>query len=492
MDIVAERYDDVHMILHCDNSIAMEIHEYFSFYAKNYRWMPAFKENMWDGKLRLFDLSSNKMYAGLIYEVVRFCMDREYTLHIDPNLGVGPGEKPDTEAYRASLKLPFEPHDYQIEALDVILGKERRLILSPTSSGKSLIVYMGARYLLDHELATKVLVVVPTTSLVEQMEGDFQDYAAKTDWWVDDHVHKIYDYDGVTKSTDKDIVITTWQSVYKLNKKWMSQFDAVFVDEAHQASADSIKGIMRKLVACPYRIGLTGTIEDTETHKLVLQGLFGKVYRTTTTKELMNRGIVSQLKIKGIILKYPADERKEMSKKNYVAELKTILDDERRNRFIHKLATSQKGNTLVLFNRVEKHGVPLFDKMMEDSNGRKLFLVHGGTPVKEREAIRAYAEKHDNVVIVASFGTFSTGINIKNLQYVVFAHPYKAKIKTLQSIGRTLRKTLEDTGAVLYDIADDYKWKSKSNTTLKHFKERLRIYDAEEFEYSLLPVEVTE
>jgi superfamily II DNA or RNA helicase len=489
-DVVIERVDDVHMQIHCDNSIAMEMHEYFSFFAKNYRWMPAFKENLWDGKLRLFDLSSHKIYSGLVYEVVRFCLDREYTLYIDDDIGVGVTEKANTDDFVASLGLPFTPYDYQIESLKVIIEKKRRLILSPTSSGKSLIVYLGSRYLLENKLATKILVLVPTTSLVEQMEGDFIDYAAKTDWWVDDHVHKIYDYDGVTKDTDKDIVVSTWQSIYKLNKRWFSQFDAVIVDEAHQASADSIKGIMKKMVACPYRIGLTGTIEDTETHKLVLQGLFGKVYRTTTTKELMDRGIVSSLKIKGFILKYPPDECMQMSKKNYQAELKTILEDERRNAFIHKLSTTRDGNVLVLFNRVDKHGIPLYEQIVANSNGRKVFLVHGDTPVKEREAIRAYAEKHNNVVIVASFGTFSTGINIKNLQYVVFAHPYKAKIKTLQSIGRMLRKTLTNADATLFDIADDYKWKSKENTTFKHFKERLRIYDGEEFEYKLLPLEI--
>ena len=489
-DVIIEKINDVFIGIRCERSIAMEMSDYFSFFAKNYRWSPAYKSKKWDGKIRLFKLVGQKMYAGLIYEVIQFCIDRSYSLKVEDDVGLaGTGENA-SEDFLDSLKLPFKPYAYQLKALNLILNRQRRLLMSPTSSGKSLIIYLAARYLHEYKRSKKTLIVVPSTTLVEQLFKDFDEYAENIDWNSDNNVHRIYDYDGVTKDTDKPIVISTWHSIYKSSKEWFNQFDSVFVDEAHLARANSIQGIMNKLENCPYRIGLTGTLDGTETHKLVLTGLFGRVFITSTTKELMDSGIVSNLKIKAILLDHNQEERKRVSKLGYADEIDKVISDERRNNFIHKLATSQKGNTLVLFNRVEKHGIPLFEQMKKNSNGKILFIVHGKISTEEREHIRAYAEKNDNVVIVASYGTFSTGINIKNLQNLIFAHPYKARIKNLQSIGRSLRKSNKSSESVLYDIGDDYQWKSKKNSTLKHFEDRLRIYDSEEFSYSLVRLEL--
>lgn len=489
-DVVVEKVGDVYIDIHCDNGIAMEMNDYFAFYAKDYKYMPKYRNNMWDGKIRLFNTIEKKIYAGLLHEVIRFCIDREYSLYVDPALTPNKTEEFVTEAFWESLNLPFEPHDYQMDAVELIASKKRRLVLSPTSSGKSLIVYGSARWLLENNKAKKILVLVPRTSLVEQLYKDMDEYAENVEWCSEDHVHKIYDYKGMTRETDKPITVTTWQSVYRLNKKFFSQFDAVICDEAHEASAESIKGIMTKMVRCPYRIGLTGTIEDTETHKLVLTGLFGKVYRTATTKELMDRGIVSQLHIKGLMLQYPDDERKAMSKLKYQDEVNVLVNDRRRNRFISKLAGKSSGNTLILFNLVKDHGIPLYERIVEENPHKKVFLVHGKIKVKDRELIREITETRDDVIIIASYGTFSTGINIKRLKNLIFAHPFKAKIKNLQSIGRVLRKFATYEGVNLFDIADDYKWKSRVNATMKHFKERLRIYDAEEFSYKLIPLEI--
>ncbi len=489
-DVVIEKVGDVYIDIHCDNSIAMEMNDYFAFYAKDYKFMPKYRNNMWDGKIRLFNTIQKKIYAGLVYEVIRFCIDRSYSLHIDPAMGLSESVETVTGAFWDSLLLPFEPHDYQIDAVELIAAKKRRLILSPTSSGKSLIVYAGARWLLQNKKAEKILILVPRTSLVEQLYKDMDEYADNSDWCSEDYVHKIYDYKGMTKESDKPITITTWQSVYKLNKKFFSQFDAVIVDEAHEASAESIKGIMTKMVNCPYRIGLTGTIEDTETHKLVLTGLFGRVHQTATTRQLMDRGIVSELKIRGIILKYPDDECKSLSKLKYQDEIDKLVSDPRRNRFLSNLAGGSEGNTLILFNLVEKHGIPLYKKVQEENPDKKVFLVHGKVKVEKRELIREITETRDDVIIIASYGTFSTGINIKRLKNLIFAHPFKAKIKNLQSIGRVLRKFATYDGVNLFDVADDLRWKSRDNATMKHFKERLRIYDSEEFTYKLVRLEV--
>lgn len=487
-DLYIEKKNDVYIKVHCEEWLAAELGEYFSFYAKNYMFAPKYKADLWDGKIKLFHGLFHTMYVGLIYELIRFSIDRELSIELDPALEIGkdyqaPANVPDS--FLEALKLDFEPYDYQVEALNLIVKRKRRMLLSPTSSGKSLILYMATLYLQATGAAKKTLIIVPTTSLVEQMVSDFADYAKNIKWDAEKNCHMIYGYEGVTKSTEKPIVVSTWQSIYKLPKKWFKQFDSVFVDEAHLASAESVKGVMARMDTCPYRIGLTGTIDDTETHRLTLTGLFGKIYQTTTTEQMMEREIASTLTIKGILFKHTDEECRAMSKLGYADELKHVLNDERRNKFLHKLAVNQQGNTLLLFNRVEKHGIPLFERIVKDSNGRKVFIVHGKVPVEERERIRAYAETHNNVIIVASYGTFSTGINIKNLQFCIFAHPYKAKIKNLQSIGRILRISDTSNEAVLYDVADDYQWKSRENITLKHFKERLRLYEQENFNYQV-------
>lgn len=466
----------------CDDSIAYELSDYFSFYAKNYRHMPKYKDKMWDGRIRLFDLKNNYLYVGLLDKLAYFTKSRQYTIDVEGNfLDKSPKIDFNVNSYGP---FPFTPYDYQEKAIDIILNKKRRLILSPTSSGKSFIIYGSMRYLVEQ--GKQVLLVVPTTSLVEQMVKDFKGYG----WNADDYCHKIYS--GKEKLSNKPVIVTTWQSIYKLPKKWFNRFNAVYVDEAHLATAESIKGIMEKLEHCEYRIGLTGTLEDTQAHKLILQGLFGKVYSTISTRELMDRDIVAQLKINGIVLNHTDTDKKIVSKMKYAAEIKTIINDDKRNRFIAKLALAQRGNTLVLYNYVEAHGLPLFNMIerMNYEDKKIVFFVHGDTSTETRETIREFSELADNVIIVASYGTFSTGINIKNLDNVIFAHPYKSKIKNLQSIGRVLRKAVVNAKATLFDIVDDYRWKKKVNTTFNHFLSRLGIYEKEQFEYKIIELDL--
>ena len=441
--------------------------------------MPKYKAGIWDGKIRLFNLGTQQLYIGLLEKIVYFAEARKYKLSVSKNFSDAQ-ERITWDITECGL--PFEPYDYQLKAIDVILNKKRRLILSPTSSGKSFIIYGALRYLTSAQ--KKVLLIVPTTSLVEQMVKDFESYG----WDAENHCHKIYS--GKEKHTDSPVVVSTWQSVYKLPKAWFKDFDAVFVDEAHLAQAESIKKIMEKAENADYRIGLTGTIEDTQTHKLVLQGLFGKIFSTIKTSELMERGLVSQLTIQGIILNHSDEAKKIVSKLKYQGEIDTIISNEKRNRFICKLAAKSNGNTLVLFNYVKKHGEPLFHMLNEIAEGKKVFFVHGDTSTDTREQVREYTEKYNNVIILASYGTFSTGINIKNLDNVIFSHPYKSKIKNLQSIGRILRKAHSESKATLYDIVDDYRWGSKDNTTYTHFKERLKIYEKENFDYTIRTLKI--
>tara|TARA_R110002073_G_scaffold78349_4_gene189070 strand:- start:1294 stop:2124 length:831 start_codon:yes stop_codon:yes gene_type:complete len=271
-----------------------------------------------------------------------------------------------------------------------------------------------------------------------------------------------------------------------MRKDYFAQFDIVIGDECHLFKAKSLTSIMTKLVDCKYRFGFTGTLDGTETNKLVLEGLFGKAKQFVKTKELIDANHLSSFKIKCLVLKHKDEEKKLVSKMNYQDEIDYIVSNNRRNVFIKNLAVSLNGNTLLLFQYVDKHGRILYDKILESvDKNRKVFFVYGGTDAQTREQIRAITEEERDAIIVASYGTFSTGINIRNLHNIIFASPTKSRIRNLQSIGRGLRKGDNKDQAVLFDISDDLRHKAKVNYTLNHFSERVKIYNSEEFEYKI-------
>jgi superfamily II DNA or RNA helicase len=331
-----------------------------------------------------------------------------------------------------------------------------------------------------NSINNKVLIIVPTTSLVEQLYKDFKDYG----YDVENNISR--KYHGYDIEDDKRVVISTWQSLYKLPKSFFNGFGAVIGDEAHLFKAVSLTKIMTKLTDCKYRIGMTGTLDDSKTHKLVLQGLFGHVNKVVSTKELIDRKQLSNLKIVALILKHKEEDCKKVHGVKYHEELEFIAQSSSRNKYIRNLTLGLNGNTLCLFQLVEKHGEILYNLIKEKADpNRKIFFVYGGTETDDREKIRAITEKSDNAIIVASFGTFSTGINIRNLHNIVFSSPSKSPIRILQSIGRGLRKGDNKDSATLYDIADDLKFKDKENFTLNHFRERINIYSREDFTYEI-------
>jgi superfamily II DNA or RNA helicase len=370
----------------------------------------------------------------------------------------------------------YAPRDYQVEGVYDALRHNRKLLISPTASGKSLMIYSIVRYYV--EKGQNTLIVVPTTSLVEQMYKDFADYG----WDVGSFCHKIYA--GKERETDSQVIITTWQSIYKLPRQYFSRFNVVVGDEAHQFKSKSLVSIMTKLSDAKYRFGFTGTLDGSETHKWVLEGLFGPSYKIIRTDELMQKGHVATLDINILLLKHNPHRFD-----NFEEEVQYIINHERRNKFIKNLAIDLKGNTLILFSRVEGHGQPLYELINKSiSENRQIFFVHGGVATEDREQVREITEKENNAIIVASYGTFSTGINIKNLHNVIFASPSKSRIRNLQSIGRVLRKGNQKTKATLYDIADDISYKSRKNYTLNHLMERIKIYNEENFNYEIVNI----
>ena len=481
----------------CDPGYAAELSDYFSFYVPGYKFMPAYKNKVWDGKIRLFNRITGELSAGLYVYLIKFAADRSYSVDIEES-SYGfpiPEKQPllDMPHLLADEALPFQPRDYQYDAIETALTRSRAILLSPTGSGKSFIIYLMMKYWLQYlsdgflyPKAGRVLVIVPTTSLVEQMYQDFIDYGQNPEG-----IHKIYS--GKDKNVNKAIVISTWQSIYKLPKKWFEQFGMVLGDECHGFKSKSLSSIMNKATEAKYRYGFTGTLDGTLTHKLVLEGLFGPVYQVTTTKALQDNDTLAPLDIKVLLMNYSEQIRKDFGKKTYQEEIDWIISNESRNRFIRNLALANEGNTLVLYSRVDAHGKPLYDLINNKAEaGRKVFFVSGEVDTKDREAIRKIVEKQKNAIIVASLGTFSTGINIRNLHNIIFASPSKSQIKVLQSIGRGLRKSDDGRTTQLFDVADDLHWKKRNNFTLLHSAERVKIYNKEQFNYQIVQVELNE
>jgi len=482
-NVFIQKKNEVYLTVECEPHVGHELADQFTFEVPQAKFMSAYKKRYWDGKIKLFSPGTGEIYVGLLPYITSFCEEKGYEVILKDNEFYGLPSTVDEFItpegigdYVKSLHLPHKVRDYQYKGIYEALRNKRKLLLSPTGSGKSLMIYALTRFWAAKNLQT--LIVVPTTSLVEQMFKDFEDYG----WNAKGHCHKVYA--GTDPRSDKDVIITTWQSVYKLPKTYFERFGAIIGDEAHLFKAKSLTSIMNKLHDCKYRVGFTGTLDGTQTNRLVLEGVFGTVDKVTKTEKLIKQGHLSEFEIKVLLLKH--DKQKFDT---YQEEMDYLVEHEGRNKFIRNLVCDLSGNTLVLFNYVERHGMPLFELINNKvGKDRLVFLVHGGVDTEDREKARQIAETTHDSIIVASYGTFSTGINIRNLHNVVFASPSKSKIRNLQSIGRVLRKGDHKTKAILYDIADDI----GKNYTLNHLIERVKLYNEENFNYEFIDVRIRE
>lgn len=499
-DIVRiEKFDEVYMKVLTDPGLRQELMDYFSFRPPGYQFVPSYKNRIWDGYIRLYNPMKPFLYAGLLEYMQKFCEDRGYEIQIPAEM------QPDNsiqdsyvEELAAEIGAKLKPRDYQVNYVLNALRNNRTLSLSPTSSGKSFIIYLIQQHYY-RVFGHRTLIIVPTISLVHQMAGDFIDYGCDPDL-----IYKIQG--GVDKKTKLPIVISTWQSLMRQPKEWFDQFRVVLGDEAHLFQAKSLTTIMEKLTDAPYRHGFTGTISsESKVHRLILEGVFGPIKRFVTTKQLMDEGTVADFKVKALILSHSnetkaqfAKDLKDLKKKNpnkknlvYVAEREFLFGNDKRNKFIQNLVFSlENQNNLILFDWVEKHGKILEPLLRKE--GRVLHFIYGNTPGEERERIRHIIEndpekRHD---ILASYGVFSTGVSIKRIDNAIFASAYKAEIKTLQSIGRTLRKGNGSDKAVLYDITDDLSAGSFTNYTLQHFRKRVDIYASEQFPFKIYNIDI--
>ena len=446
-DIFVEKVSEVFVRVIAEDHIAAELNDFFTFYSPNYQWSPAYKAKRWNGKIYLFNTRTQQIYAGLVRYLITFAHDRKYSIDFQPGIGMMNNfSVEEAKNYIDTLDTwsqgkAIQPRDYQVIGLAKAIRYKRVLLLSPTASGKSYMMYTIARYLLDGK-CKKGLIIVPTVNLVDQLKGDFADYAHDT-WDVSENVHKVYQ--GQSKITDKPLTISTWQSIFDMedNRKFFASFDFVIGDEAHTFKANSLKGIMTKMVNAKYRVATTGTMDDWEVHKLVVEGLFGPSSKLTTTRKMIDEKQSADIQIKALILKHPTNICaivKKWKKEGYKKELDYLVGCPARNKFIRNLALSLKGNTLCLFQFIEKHGDILYHQIETGiQEERNVYFVYGGTEAEDRELVRSLVEKENNAIILASYGVFSTGINIRNLHNIIFASPSKSKIRVLQSIGRGLR-----------------------------------------------------
>ena len=487
MQITLVKINDVYLRVLAEKHIIQEMASFFTFEVPGARFQQAVMDKLWDGKIRLLNLSNHLIYLGLYEKILDFAEKSGYTFTEDSykpsnaDITLASIEQYINDVVKpASKGKEITVRDYQNNVVHHCITNQRATIVSPTSSGKSLMIYSLVRYLLGAKLACRVLFIFPTVGLVAQMHKDFIDYSTINNWDVESRSHLIYG--GQEKITEHPLVFSTYQSLTKMPAKYFNSFDCIITDEVHTAAAKSIKDIMEKSTEVMFKFGFTGTLNASKAHSLVVQGLFGEAYVATTTNDLMKKNEISQLKITCLLLKYKPETCKLFVDTNYADEIEYIVTNTKRIAFVKNLVTALKGNNLILFTRISQGKM-----ILESLKGRdNVHYVDGSTSIENREKVRVIAESTNDCIIVASYGVFSTGINIKRLNNVIFASPYKSTIKVRQSLGRALRLCEGKSGAQLFDIADDLHHKSHKNFGLKHLEERVRIYCEDRLSYKIV------
>jgi len=548
VDITVQYVDEIRCRILTRKEILYSLKTEFSFFANGYKFHPLYKQGRWDGRISMID-GKGLFYNGLLKALLTHCKERGLSIKVEDIQKYMPTKIEDSVIDQLSSYIKFPPYDYQQRSVKEALSKRKLLILSPTSSGKSLIAYMLYRYCVDNNLP--LLITVPSVGLVTQLLSDFESYVSD-DHNVAENVHTIYT--GQEKITDKLCTISTWQSCTNMDKEWFSRYKFYICDEAHGSSAKEISAIIDNLNNCPHRIGMTGTLNGTNIHEIEMHARFGEIFKMVTTRELIDRGLVTDIDINCVRLihdKIEIDRFHGFCKNDYQREIDYLLNSTERNDYIINLGLTLPNTTLMLFNRIEGHGMKLMEQLEEKAlqYRKKVFYIAGSVKAKERERIRkqldgemplfhvitfndgstatidanaisqddlaVYRDKslpldlldeqymfiqpgtnnrtvtnielvEGSYILLASYGTMSTGISIKKLHNLIFCHPFKGKILNLQSIGRILRKSNDKNKVYLYDLIDDYRKGKKINHTYKHGTARMEIYESEEFNYELI------
>jgi superfamily II DNA or RNA helicase len=501
MQIKITKVNNTYIHIDTSEDIARELTSFFSIYADGYKFHPKYKARLWDGKLYFFNKRTGYLYAGLLGNVIQFATDIGYSVELSSdvkNMFKDDSVTKDnfltfTKSFSISKSgAPIDWRPAQMFGLYKAIKAKRLTMTLCTGGGKSLIIYGLIRYL-QETTPGKILLIVPTTMLVNQFYSDLEDYSSEDDdWEVAEHCARLYseyDYDPT-----KQVLISTWQSLQNWHKQdkangvdsRFEQFDAVIVDETHGAKGTQIKNILEACINAEYRYGLTGTLDGQEGNRLQIVGTLGPVLNIQSSREAMDDGTLVPLDITCLELTYPEQTKQffKKTKPKYQQEIEYICDFTQRNEFITKLANSLEGNTLILFTKVEKHGKIIYDHLKENTD-RPVYYIHGGVDAEEREEIRTILSKESNSILAASFGTLSTGVNIPSISNIIFASPSKSMIRVLQSIGRGLRNSEGKVDCKLYDLVDNINGR---NFAYNHFVERAKIYSSQQFNFRVTPI----
>lgn len=489
MCIVVEKYNNVYFKILCDNTQSNELYNFLDCFTNNYKYDIRYKMGQWNGKISFFNLYTHLLPIGLLYKLVEFAKYYNYKLKLNFDKSEFYNNVNESEIikfYGEIFKDNIYPRDYQHKSILRAINLKRGIINSATGSGKSLIIYAIIRYLLKN-INDKILLVVPNISLTIQMFNDFsKDYgweSAKE--YISILYNKSKDYD-----INKKILISTWQSIYKHDESFFKDFGAVIVDETHSVRSISIQNILKNSINAKYRIGLTGTLPD---EKIDLYNIFGYLgYKLITVKndELIKDGFLSNIKINNLIIKYPDEIVAKNKNNDFKSEYKLVIEYKFRNEIFSYIINNinNTDNILILCERIDH-----LNNIYEHINpicvekNRKVYKIFSGINKDVREDIRSCVENNDGVVIVATFGTMSMGINIKKLHHIVLGSSYKSKIKILQSIGRGLRLHITKHNMMLWDLVDDLTYNNKNkiicNYLYKHFLLRVKYYNEQNFEH---------
>lgn len=478
-DFYIQKENETYIKVLCADSLARELFDYFSFFSANYKFSPQYRNKVWDGKIRLFKIRKKLIYKGLFNRLIEWIESNGYTYQTDY---VQSNKKIELDIIKnlfETINGVYTPKEHHLASLHASLRYQNCMVISPTASGKSFFIYNLANFL--SKTMTRGLIIVPTINLVSQLKQDFIDYSVKNQWDVENNVHMIYG--GQTKNTNKKISISTWQSIYDLPKKYFAKFDWIIVDEAHHATSDSIKKIMEGSINARFRIGTTGTTDGTELNELILEGLFGPLVNVISTKELMNRGDIAQLQINCMVMNHNISPimSRELIKSDNHKQLEYLALNEKRNKFIRKIVANERGNKLVLFQFVEKHGIPLYEAFKKEYPDKEIYYISGITPLGEREEIRKRLSETNDAILVAGYQVYSTGMNVPSIQHVFSTMPGKSRIRILQTIGRALRLHNEKEKATAWDFADKIEYKGETTAAFKHFEKRLELYMKQQF-----------
>lgn len=484
-DLIIEKVNSSCVHLVCEDGLSHRFYNVFSAYAPGYRFNPRFKLHVWDGKVRCYNPITQILPIGLLNNLLIWCDQHkiEYSMQgFDKPLRDNIDKAELEKQMNSYITAGFQARDYQVNAVHAALTNRRGVLLSCTGSGKSLMIYTFLRYLLDNKDVHRAILIVPSVSLVEQMFSDFRDYG-----WDDleDHVEMLYS--GKKPTFKKEILISTWQSLEKEDPEFFEVYDACVVDECHQAKCNVVTRLLKLMHNAEYKIGTSGTLPTEISEQLQINSVIGNVLFELKSCELIARGYLTKLNIAAIFLKYPLSFIEENKERTYQEEVKMVEEYPNRNKVLNFIIdhTSPMNNMLILVNH-RNHLKDVEDYLHKNYPEKKVSIITGDVKAKVREEIRVGIEDEDGTILLATYQTMSTGVNIPKLHAIMLFSNSKSRIKVLQSIGRGLRKHNSKNKVIIYDIVDDLSYKKRTgriakNYCMQHFDERSSYYIEQEF-----------